>query len=312
LQKMNKRPGSDKCPACNHADFKYLGYDVPDYEYRVPYTPTLLYCGNCGLIRHESIPDYDSLGAFYPDDYLVYNKSFKEASNALYSRLKTYLYSMKAKKVAKFIGKTGNILDVGCANGAFLLSMKQFGNYRLYGLDIKNTGMDFSKHSIDFKEGHLEEMEYPDNFFDAIILDNVLEHVPDPVVFMDKIVSILKSGGYVFGTTPNFSSVDRFVFRQYWGGYHMPRHIYLFNANNLRMFMKNAGISRIKFPITANAADWAVSVQNFMRRKRKKQDRYRRAPYFPIVAMVLAPVAFISSIFNMNGVMDFMCVNKEN
>jgi len=308
---MNKHSGSPKCPACSSADFKPLGYDIPDYEYRVPYTPKLLCCGNCGLIRHESIPNYETLGSFYPDDYLVYNKSFKEASNALYSKLKTNLYSMKAKKVAKHIGSSGNILDVGCANGAFLLSMKQYGNYGLYGLDIKNTGMNFDEHSIDFKEGHLEEIEYPDNFFDAIILDNVLEHVPDPVVFMDKIVSILKPGGYVFGTTPNFNSVDRFVFQQYWGGFHMPRHIYLFNADNLRMFMKNMGISEIKFPITANAADWAVSVQNFMRRKRKKQDRYRRAPYFPIVAMALAPVAFISSVFNMNGVMDFICIYRE-
>jgi 2-polyprenyl-3-methyl-5-hydroxy-6-metoxy-1,4-benzoquinol methylase len=305
---MNKQSGSTKCPACNSANFKPLGYDIPDYEYRVPHTPELLCCCKCGLIRHRDIPKYDKLGTFYPEDYLVYNKSFKAASNALYSKLKTHLYSMKAKKVAKYIGKTGNILDVGCANGAFLLSMKQFGNYGLYGLDIKNTGMNFDEHAIDFKEGHLEEIEYPDNFFDAIILDNVLEHVPDPVVFMDKIVSILKPGGYVFGTTPNFNSVDRYVFRQYWGGFHMPRHIYLFNADNLRMFMKNIGVSEIKFPITANAADWAVSVQNFMRRKRKKQERYRRAPYFSIVAIALAPVAFISSIFNKNGVMDFICI----
>jgi SAM-dependent methyltransferase len=307
---MNKQSG--RCPACSSADFKPLGYDIPDYEYRVPYTPELLCCSKCGLIRHRDLPNYDELGTFYPEDYLVYNTSFKSASNALYSKLKNKLYRMRAQKVAKYIGSSGNILDVGCANGAFLLSMKQFGNYGLYGLDIKNTGMNFDEYSIDFKKGHLEEIEYPDHFFDAIILDNVLEHVPDPVVFMDKIVSILKHGGYIFGTTPNFNSVDRFVFQRYWGGFHMPRHIYLFNADNLRIFMKNMGISEIKFPITANAADWAVSVQNFMRRKLKKQDRYRRAPYFSIVAMALAPVAFISSIFNMNGVMDFICIYKKN
>jgi 2-polyprenyl-3-methyl-5-hydroxy-6-metoxy-1,4-benzoquinol methylase len=218
---------------------------------------------------------------------------------------------MKAKKVAKYIGKTGNILDVGCANGAFLLSMKQFGNYGLYGLDIKNTGMGFKENAIDFQEGHLEELDYPDDFFDAIVMDNVLEHVPDPAVFMKKAVAILKPGGYIFGTTPNFRSIDRFVFRKYWGGFHMPRHLYVFDAKNLRMFMTKMGISAIRYPLTANAADWSVSVQNFFRRKKKRQGKYNRAPYFSIVAMLFAPIAFLSSAFNMNGVMDFICQVKE-
>lgn len=292
---------------CLSSEFNHLEYDVPDYEYSVPYTPTLLRCEHCRLIRHKSLPDYDNLGSFYPDDYLVYNKSFKTASNALYSKLKNKLYSMKANKVAQYIGRTGNILDVGCANGAFLISMKQFGNYGLYGLDIKNTGINFKKHSIDFKEGCLEKLGYPVNFFDVVIIDNVLEHAPDPVSFMNKVISVLKPGGYIFGTTPNFRSVDRFVFRKYWGGFHMPRHIYVFNAHNLRMFMKKMGITDMKYPVTANAADWAVSVQNFLRRKQKKQGKYKRAPYFPIVTLALAPVAFITSIFNLNGVMDFIC-----
>jgi len=213
--------------------------------------------------------------------------------------------------VAEYIGRTGNILDVGCANGAFLLSMKQFGDYGLYGLDIKNTGMNFKELSIDFKEGYLEELDYPENFFDAINMDNVLEHVPDPAVFMKKVITILKPGGYIFGTTPNFRSLDRFVFQKYWGGFHMPRHIYVFNSQNLEMFMTKMGISGTIFPITANAADWAVSVQNFMRRDHKKQEKYKRAPYFSIVAMLFAPVAFLTSIFKLNGVMDFICIKRK-
>jgi 2-polyprenyl-3-methyl-5-hydroxy-6-metoxy-1,4-benzoquinol methylase len=303
---MKKQAIGLKCPACLRSEFIPLKYSVSDYEYRVSYTPDLLCCKKCGLVRHKNIPDYRDLGAFYPDDYLVYNKSFKAASNALYSKLKNRLYSMKAKKVAEYIGRAGTVLDVGCANGAFLLSMKQFGDYRLYGLDIKNTGVNFEENSIDFREGNLEDLEYPDDFFDALIMDNVLEHVPDPVIFMQKAVRILKPGGYIFGTTPNFNSIDRFVFRQYWGGFHMPRHIYVFNARNLKLFMTNMGMREIQFPMTANAADWAVSVQNFMRRHQKKQGKYKRASYFPVVGILLSPVAFVSSFFHLNGVMDFI------
>jgi 2-polyprenyl-3-methyl-5-hydroxy-6-metoxy-1,4-benzoquinol methylase len=305
---MNKPSDNFLCPACRSGQFNKLDYNVPDYEYRVSYIPVLVRCTNCGLVRHEDIPQYERLGDFYPDDYLVYNKSFKAASNALYSKLKNKLYSMRAKKVAKLVGPSGNILDVGCANGAFLLSMKQCGDYGLYGLDIKDTGINFEKQGINFKEGFLEQLEYHEDFFDAVILDNVLEHVPDPNVFMKKVISILKPGGYIYGTTPNHNSLDRFVFQRYWGGFHMPRHIYLFNAKNLEMFMKNTGISEVSFPVSANAADWAVSVQNIMRRNEEKRGQYKRAPYFSIVAIAFAPLAFISSLFRRNGVMDFVCI----
>ncbi len=295
------------CPACGSKGFYQRYWDFVDYEYRVPFFPTLLQCRNCGLIRHEKIPRYDELKAFYPDDYLVYNESFRSGSNFLFSQLKKKLYEMRAKRVAKYIGPQGNMLDVGCANGAFLLSMKQFGNYSLHGLDIKNTGIDFKKHAIHFKEGPLEEIDYPGDFFDAVILDNLLEHVPDPVAFMNKARSILKPNGYIFGTTPNFNSIDRWIFGKYWGGFHMPRHIFLFNATNIRMFLENMGFVDIKLPPVSNAGDWAVSFQNYFRRKRKSHGKYKRGLYFPVVGLSLAPIAYLSSIFALNGVMDFIC-----
>lgn len=298
------------CPVCESNDFskKYAGF--PDFEYRVPVSVTLLQCCSCGLIRHEDLPTYSELGAFYPDDYLVYNESFRSGSNALFSLLKRVLYKIRAKRVRRFIGTSGNILDIGCANGAFLLSMKQIGEYGLYGLDIKRTGVDFEKQSINFKEGSFEALDYPKDFFDAVILDNLLEHVPDPVVFMEKVWVVLKPSGYVFGTTPNFDSIDRFVFGKYWGGFHMPRHLFLFSNQNLEMFLKRMDFGDIKFPITSNAGDWAVSFQNFFRRSRAKQGKYERGLYFPFVGLVFAPVAFISSFFKLNGVLDFICRKK--
>ncbi len=303
---------SQHCPACQSSNFCRRYDQLLDYEYHVPISPALLQCRSCGLIRHENLPTYDDLNAFYPDDYLVYNESFRAGSNALFARLKKILYAKRAKRVAKHIGKTGNILDVGCANGAFLISVKQHGDYGLYGLDIKNTGVDFEKHSIHFKEGPLEEIDYPENFFDAVILDNLLEHVPDPVSFMKKVWSILKPGGCVFGTTPNFNSVDRFLFGKYWGGFHMPRHIFLFSASNLKIFLKKMGFSDIKLPPTTNAGDWAVSFQNFFRRNQQKQGRYKRGKYFPIIGLIFAPIAFFTSLFNLNGVMDFICRKEES
>ena len=278
-----------KCPCCGSAEFVLLFDEMLDYEYRVPICPSLIECCSCGLIRHDKIPDMRELNRFYPKDYLVHIESFRVGSNMLFEMLKKILYKLRANKIHKILGSQGSVLDVGCANGAFLRSLKLYGQYELHGLDIKNTGIDFKEYGIIFREGVLEELEYPKNHFDAVVLDNLLEHVPEPKIFMDRVFSILKPGGYVFGTTPNFESLDRYLFGRYWGGFHMPRHISVFNPQNLRILLDASGFADIRFPITANAGNWAVSIQNYLRRSSDGKQSSRRGLYFPIIGMLFGP-----------------------
>ncbi len=86
----------------------------------------------------------------------------------------------------------------------------------------------------------------------------------------------------------------------------MPRHIYLFSSRNLPLYLEKQGFVDVRLPVTANSGDWAVSVQNFLRRNEEKKGKYRRAPYFPIVGIAFSPIAFVSSLFGYNGVMEFV------
>lgn len=296
----------EPCPACDGRVFRLRYESLVDYEYRVPITPDLVECRSCGLLRQHPLPTNSDLPAFYPDDYMVYSASFRQAGS-LYSKIKNRVYAGQAKKVVKAIGSRGRVLDVGCANGAFLESLDGLGVFELHGLDIKNTGIDFASRGIKFQEGTLEDASYPDDHFDAVMMDNLIEHVPDLKAFIQKAWRILKPGGHLFGLTPNHGSLDRRVFGRYWGGFHMPRHIWLFNSRNLPLFLEKSGFTDIRLPATANSGDWAVSVQNFMRRNRDERGRYKRAPYFPFVGILFAPVSLVTSLLNMNGVMAFRC-----
>jgi len=298
---------SPPCAACQGNRFEKFRDGIRDYEYGLPHVIPLVRCADCRLIRHDPLPELEILPSFYPDDYLVYNQSFKQGSTSLFVLLKRVLHETRARRVVSLIGRRGRVLDVGCANGAFLRSLKPLGDYELHGIDIKNTGVDFAALGVEFHQGCLETIDYSEDSFDAVILDNLIEHVPAPCLFMDKVRAVLKPGGYVFGTTPNHDSLDRLAFGPYWGGYHMPRHIHIFNANNLRLLLENAGFIDIVMPATPNAGDWAVSLQNVLRRKGGKSRRYRRGWYFPLVGLALSPLAYLTSFFKANGVMDFIC-----
>ena len=91
----------------------------------------------------------------------------------------------------------------------------------------------------------------------------------------------------------------------------MPRHIFIFNARNIRMLLAEIGFDDIQLPATANSGDWAVSFQNFFRCKKREKRKYERGLYFPIIGLLFAPIAFLSSVFNLNGVMDFICCKKR-
>lgn len=300
---FRERDAGGGCLVCGNLNFLPFK-DVKDYEYQLGGDFSLVKCSNCGIVKQQEIPDYSGLKGFYPDDYLVYHPTTMKRLG-FFGFLKEKLYSGRAKKYAKLINSKGRILDVGCANCHLLTELKKQGNFELHGLDIKKLRDDYNELDIRFKEGCLERLKYPKNYFDLITMDNLIEHVPDPLLFMKKVYNILKPGGWVAGTTPNMRSLDAKIFGKYWGGYHIPRHLYIFSHDNLKRLLERTGFENISFPKNGNSGDWCVSVQNFLRRNEKKRRSYKRAWYFPYLAILIYPISFLLSAFKYNSVMDF-------
>ena len=105
----------------------------------------------------------------------------------------------------------GRVLDVGCG------SAKRPG---AVGLDISpDTDADIV-HDLD-------EFPYPieDSSFDVVVMQDVLEHVREPIRVMDEMHRILRPGGRVIVRTPHFSSAL---------AYGDPTHRHYFSAMALR------------------------------------------------------------------------------
>lgn len=309
---MNKNHNikKEECILCKSNKFKLFKKNIFDYEYFIGEGYDLIQCTSCKLIRQQNIPSNKELVNFYPDDYLAYQSQNKKNENFL-SILKNKLYLLRAKKIVKLIGNSGKILDIGCGNCSLLSALKNFGDFELHGIDIKKLDIDYEGLNIYFKNGCLEDVEYPSNYFDLVSIDNVIEHAPDPLVFLNKINSILKPGGWVVGTTPNIRSIDAYSFGKYWGGYHIPRHLYFFNSKTLERILRETGFYNIKYTLNSNPGDYCVSVQNYLRRNKKRQTVYQRSWFFPYFAFIFAPISFVSSIFDLNGVMDFVAQKNK-
>jgi 2-polyprenyl-3-methyl-5-hydroxy-6-metoxy-1,4-benzoquinol methylase len=146
---------------------------------------------------------------------------------------------------------SGNFLDVGCGEGFSLNYFKRHG-FKTKGLDFSSAGVEKENPGCldclttgDLFE--LLEQEVKSNIrYDIIWVQNVLEHVLDPVGLMKTLHRLVSKKGIAVITVPNdFSIVQNealdigHIKTQFWVS--PPDHLTYFNYNSLKNIAKNTG-----------------------------------------------------------------------
>lgn len=104
------------------------------------------------------------------------------------------------------------ILDVGCGHGDFLKPVYDKTPYT-YGIDPDKEALDKNKLIKNKVVGTVEEIPFENNFFDLVVSEWVLEHLPDPVKAFHEIYRVLKPGGKVVFLTPNVWNYNVWIIR---------------------------------------------------------------------------------------------------
>ena len=173
-----------------------------------------------GFRRLEPIPDGKEVTRFYQSQY--YNLIRKggrapelrrsiaggqEADNerawlssTLYADILAVL-EQKNKLNAK------RLLDIGCGTGEFITFFKQH-EWEVMGFELSSEAANIAKSKgLEVFSLSLEEflVEYPhySSTFSVITLLNVLEHIPNPVRFLNLIKKLLPRGGVIVIQVPN-------------------------------------------------------------------------------------------------------------
>ena len=77
--------------------------------------------------------------------------------------------------------------------------------------------------------------------FDLVTAFHVLEHLPDPVGVLRRMLGWLAPGGIAVVEVPNVSGVGGRVFGRYWSGLEMPRHLVQFTPETMGALAERAG-----------------------------------------------------------------------
>lgn len=144
--------------------------------------------------------------------------------------------------VALFINlPKGRILDLGCGDGDYGRKLKDLG-FDVVAGDIDLARFKY-KNEIEFKHCDITKgMPFSDNYFDYVLLIEVVEHLRNPYVVMPEINRIIKPNGSLVMSTPNILNLKsrlRFLFE---GAYDYFREPPLDQAKNPREVIFNLHI----------------------------------------------------------------------
>jgi len=101
--------------------------------------------------------------------------------------------------------KDVQILDIGCGSGLLItLPLGELG-YNILGIDVDNSSIEFAKKNNVFEKVNFEvnTIENINDKYDIILTCEILEHLENPIEFLNKLGSKLKDNGIVILTTPN-------------------------------------------------------------------------------------------------------------
>jgi len=149
------------------------------------------------------------------------------------------------------------VLDVGCGLGQFVEVANKSG-WMAEGLELSKEAVDFAhRQSLAVRELDFLSEEIQPNSYDLVTLFEVIEHVPNPGEFLHRAGEVVRPGGLVYLTTPNFASVDRRLSGQEWEIIHR-EHLTYFTPRTLRALVGKAGCFDILHFETRNVSMGAL------------------------------------------------------
>jgi SAM-dependent methyltransferase len=190
-------------------------------------------CRECGTVQQPELPAGPELRVLYRD---MHDNAYMDEAPGRRATAGRLLDRIGAHQ------EPGRLLDVGCGHGVLLDEARRRG-YEVVGLELSRSAAIHARtgFGLDVRETALEDAEFDDQQFDAIVLADVIEHLDDPVGAIARCRDLLAPGGVLCVVTPDPSSLTARLTRGRWWGY-LPAHTFLLPRLTLAELLSASGL----------------------------------------------------------------------
>lgn len=229
------------CPICDGQTTKllYTKFELP-----------IVRCTKCKMVRaHPRLPLEEVWKRYNPayfwEEYLPslgvrdgqYDLNFFDQRHAPSLSL-----------ISKFRQPPGKLLEVGTGSGFFLTAAQRAG-WTVSGIEISEEAVKFNTKTLglDVIQGTGEDMVFPSQSFDVVVMFETIEHFFNPRKVLESVLRVLKPGGLLVISTPNFNAFSRWALGSTWAVLTPAEHLYYFGEKTLKLFLETIGFSQVNF-----------------------------------------------------------------
>ena len=247
----------NSCPNCGADD----GDIIASYD-RMGIPLDTAVCRTCPTLYSMSRFDHDSMRLFYADWYRSLSSGTKAPDTSFYRAQAEAGYSLlaflRSKNLLDVLPR--RVLDVGCGAGGALLPFAELGA-ECVGIDMDNAFLEIGRSAkIDLKVANLESYE-SERPFDLVILDDVIEHLTDPLGGLKQVRSLLSRDGLVVCQVPVLDTLRELGYRNDLRRYFQLAHVNHFSIASLTEMFSKVEMECIAFDGVGQFA-FRVSAQN--------------------------------------------------
>ena len=199
-------------------------------------------CIDCGVVfLGNDLNERDIEGLYKYYSYSAFSNYLSPTTKIRYKKL---LDSFEKYR------KNNTIIDVGCGAGYFMLSASTKG-WQVHGTEISEEAITLAEEKKQhvFK-GDIASLDLEKDKYDIATLFELVEHASNPEDIIKKLSSVLRPGGLLYITTPNYNSLTRLLLRDRWNLFHK-EHLFYFTDKTLKALLEKYGF-RIKTMRTEN------------------------------------------------------------
>jgi 2-polyprenyl-3-methyl-5-hydroxy-6-metoxy-1,4-benzoquinol methylase len=157
-------------------------------------------------------------------------------------------YDVTRKLLNSLYPRRGKLLEIGSGFGFLLAAFKADG-WDVQGVDPNRQACDFAsqQNHIDAHAGTVEAMAYDDETFDVVVMNHVIEHLPDPLAALKEINRIVRHSGHVVIETPRYDTLAYRLLGKRERSLSCEGHIYFFTTDSLRKIYEAAGFRLVDY-----------------------------------------------------------------
>ena len=206
----------------------------------------LHYNSELDMLETSPLPAPSELSKYYDtEDYISHTDAKRNLFEKVYHLVRSYAIKNKISLINSLADK-GTFLDIGCGTGDVLKAAQDNG-WTITGIEPNEKARALANSKTNNSVFDISELNtLPDHSFDVISLWHVLEHLPNLEEHVGLFKRLLKPNGKLIIAVPNYKSFDAAYYNEFWAAYDVPRHLWHFSQNSIKLLFSKFGMTIVK------------------------------------------------------------------